>query len=114
MSLYSAETVADTPNDTVMLQRSLDRTRLDFGLQLHPKQLSLPGDELKMMRILRYERTSIAQIDWLHADYGALYLACAALYEPNCQRTAPRHAAGMEDSQWSDWPQPIGPTGCHS
>ncbi|WP_312760104.1 hypothetical protein [Pantoea brenneri] len=75
MSLYSAETLADTPGAPDLLQRGLDRTRLDLGMQITPQQLHLPQAELKMVRMLRYERTSIAQIAWLQADFGPLALS---------------------------------------
>jgi len=74
MSLYSAETLADVDSAPAILQRGLDRTRLDIGLTLNQQQLALRGAELKMVRILRYETTSIAQIAWLHADYGPMAL----------------------------------------
>lgn len=99
MSLYSAETLADTLNDAAMLQRGLDRTRLDLGLQLHPQQLHLPGAELKMVRILRYERTSIAQIAWLHADYGPMALCISpAPHVTNPITREQRH--GMQLAWW--------------
>ncbi|AWP35355.1 hypothetical protein IB221_19250 [Pantoea sp. PNT01] len=99
MSLYSAETLADTPNDAAMLQRGLDRTRLDLGLELHPQQLRLPGAELKMVRILRYERTSIAQIAWLHADYGPMALCISpAPQDSNPITQEQRH--GMQLAWW--------------
>lgn len=99
MSLYSAETLADTPNDAAMLQRGLERTRLDLGLQLNPQQLRLPGAELKMVRILRYERTSIAQIAWLDADYGPMALCISpAPQESNPITQEQRH--GMQLAWW--------------
>jgi anti-sigma factor RsiW len=99
MSLYSAETLADTPNDTAMLQRGLERTRLDLGLQLHPQQLHLPGAELKMVRILRYERTSIAQIAWLHADYGPMAL-CISPAPQDTNPIAREQRHGMQLAWW--------------
>ncbi|MGD9427043.1 anti-sigma factor family protein [Pantoea sp. NSTU24] len=100
MSLYSAETLADLPDDGVLLQKGLDRTRLDLGLQLHPQQLRLPGAELKMVRILRYERTSIAQIAWLHADYGPMALCISpASHGPEPIARERRH--GMELAWWN-------------
>jgi len=99
MSLYSAETLADAPGDTVMLQRGLERTRLDLGLQLQPQQLHLPGAELKMVRILRYERTAIAQIAWLHADYGPMALCISpASHDANPIAREQRH--GMQLAWW--------------
>ena len=100
MSLYSAETLADTPNDAAMLQRGLDRTRLDLGLQLHPQQLHLPGAELKMVRILRYERTSISQIAWLHADYGPMAL-CISPAKQDTNPIAREQRHGMQLAWWA-------------
>ncbi|WP_313655961.1 hypothetical protein [Pantoea sp.] len=100
MSLYSAETLADLPDDAAILQKGLDRVRLDSGLQLHPQQLRLPGAELKMVRILRYERTSITQIAWLHADYGPMALCISpAPHGPDAIAYERRH--GMELAWWN-------------
>lgn len=78
MSLYSTETLVDTDSAAPVLKRGLARTAQDLGLQLDEQQLMLPGAELKMVRILRYERTSIAQIAWLHHDYGPMALCISA------------------------------------
>ncbi|MGS4678625.1 anti-sigma factor family protein [Enterobacter soli] len=78
MSLYSTETLVDADSAAPVLKRGLARTAQDLGLQLDEQQLMLPGAELKMVRILRYESTSIAQIAWLHHDYGPMALCISA------------------------------------
>ncbi|WP_448310760.1 anti-sigma factor family protein [Pantoea sp. PGP6] len=101
MSLYSAETLADTPGDPDLLQRGLDRTRLDLGLQITQQQLHLPQAELKMVRMLRYERTSIAQIAWLHADFGPLALCISP--ETQASHVVQREQRhGMQLAWWAD------------
>lgn len=74
MSLYSAETLLDADSSVSALQRGLVRTAQDIGLQVNEQQLVLQGAELKMVRMLRYDSTSIAQIAWMHADYGPMAL----------------------------------------
>ena len=74
MSLYSVETLLDMDSAPHVLQRGLERAAQDIGLQLQASQLILHGAELKMVRILRYETTSIAQIAWINADYGPMAL----------------------------------------
>jgi len=74
MSLYSVETLLDMNAASPVLQRGLARAAQDIGLQLAESQLSLRGAELKMIRMLRYDATSIAQIAWLNADYGPMAL----------------------------------------
>lgn len=74
MSLYSAETLLDADNSASALQRGLVRTAQDIGLQTNERQLVLPGAELKMVRMLRYDSTSIAQIAWMHEDFGPMAL----------------------------------------
>lgn len=74
MSLYSAETLLDADNSPAALQHGLARTAQDIGLRLNTLQLSLPDAELKMVRMLRYDSTSIAQIAWIHAEYGPMAL----------------------------------------
>ncbi len=67
MSLYSAETLLDMDSSSAMLSRGLARTAQDIGLTLTEDQLVVSGAELKMVRMLRYDSTSIAQIAWMHA-----------------------------------------------
>lgn len=74
MSLYSVETLLDMDSAPHVLQRGLERAAKDIGLQLQASQLILHGAELKMVRMLRYETTSIAQIAWINADYGPMAL----------------------------------------
>lgn len=80
MSLYSVETLLDMDSAPHVLQRGLERAAQDIGLQLQASQLILHGAELKMVRMLRYETTSIAQIAWINADYGPMAL-CISLTE---------------------------------
>ncbi|HDR2459763.1 anti-sigma factor family protein [Enterobacter ludwigii] len=74
MSLYSVETLLDMDSAPHVLLRGLERAAQDIGLQLQASQLILHGAELKMVRMLRYETTSIAQIAWINADYGPMAL----------------------------------------
>lgn len=65
----------------------------------YPQQLRIAGAELNMVRILRYERTSIAQIAWLHADYGPMALCISpALHDTNPIAREQRH--GMQLAWW--------------
>ncbi|TKY83883.1 hypothetical protein R0L47_07695 [Pectobacterium polonicum] len=84
MSLYSAETLLDADNSAQALQRGLSRTAENIGLQLNTPQLALHGAELKMVRLLSYDNTSIAQITWMHAEYGPMALCIS----PERQATA--------------------------
>lgn len=82
MSLYSAETLLDTDSSPAALQHGLARTAQDIGLRLHAQQLALPDAELKMVRMLRYDSTSIAQIAWFHAEYGPMALCISPDEQP--------------------------------
>ncbi|RAR69614.1 anti-sigma factor RsiW [Pantoea ananatis] len=82
MSLYSAETLLDADNSPAALQHGLARTAQDIGLHLNTQQLSLPDAELKMVRMLRYDSTSIAQIAWIHAEYGPMALCISPDAQP--------------------------------
>ncbi|WKV50973.1 anti-sigma factor family protein [Dickeya fangzhongdai] len=84
MSLYSAETLLDMDSSASALARGLARTAQDIGIHLSEQQLSIQGAELKMVRMLRYDSTSIAQIAWMHADYGPMALCIS----PEQQRSA--------------------------
>ncbi|MCG3100934.1 hypothetical protein MAQ58_15975 [Enterobacter sp. DRP3] len=74
MSLYSVETLLDMDSAPPVLQHGLERAAQDIGMKLRMSQLTLHGAELKMVRMLRYETTSIAQIAWINADYGPMAL----------------------------------------
>ncbi|HDS7828833.1 TPA: hypothetical protein RSS91_003305 [Klebsiella pneumoniae] len=82
MSLYSAETLLDADSSPSALQRGLTRTAQDIGLQVNEQQLVLSEAELKMVRMLRYDSTSIAQIAWMHADYGPMALCISPDGQP--------------------------------
>jgi hypothetical protein len=45
-----------------------------------------------MVRILRYERTSIAQIAWLHNDYGPMALCISATEQGKTTRSGGKTA----------------------
>ena len=94
MSLYSAETLLDADHSPAALQHGLARTAQDIGLHLHTQQLTLPDAELKMVRMLRYDSTSIAQIAWIHAEYGPMALCIS----PDAHPTS----TGLEREQRHD------------
>ena len=110
MSLYSVETLLDMDSAPHVLQRGLERAAQDIGLQLQASQLILHGAELKMVRMLRYETTSIAQIAWINADNGAVYLPGRADNDSRSTGTAARHEPGVVAesgiSVCADRPQP--------
>lgn len=74
MSLYSAETLADINVTPQALQNGLNRMQQDIGLRLQQGEVELPEAELKSVRMLRYDSTSIAQMAYLHASYGPMAL----------------------------------------
>ncbi|QKJ85169.1 hypothetical protein PMPD1_0186 [Paramixta manurensis] len=74
MSLYSTETLADIDATPTAIQRGLNRMHQDLGLSLADQTIQVPGTELKSVRMLRYDSTSIAQIAYLHPDYGPMAL----------------------------------------
>lgn len=79
MSLYSAETLLDIDNSQPVIARGIARTAEDIGLKVSEQQLMLHNAELKMVRMLRYDSTSIAQIVWMHADFGPMALCISPL-----------------------------------
>lgn len=74
MSLYSAETLADINVTPQALQNGLNRMQQDIGLRLQQAEVEIPEAELKSVRMLRYDSTSIAQMAYLHASYGPMAL----------------------------------------
>lgn len=101
MSLYSAETLTDVDSSSAMLSRGLTRTAQDIGLTLSQTQLAIPGAELKMVRMLRYDSTSIAQIAWMHAEYGPMALCISPLRPASGTRDiAEEKRHGMHIAWW--------------
>lgn len=82
MSLYSTETLLDADSSPSTLQHGLARVAQDIGLNTNLQQLALQGAELKMVRMLRYDSTSIAQITWMHADFGPMALCISPQSHP--------------------------------
>lgn len=100
MSLYSAETLLDMDSSPAVIQRGLARTVEDIGLPLNQRQLILPGAELKMVRMLRYERTAIAQIAWIHAAYGPMALCISPADSPGGGKVSTEQRYGMNLAWW--------------
>lgn len=100
MSLYSAETLLDMDSSSAMLARGLARTAQDIGLTLTEEQLVVSGAELKMVRMLRYDSTSIAQIAWMHAEYGPMALCISPQRSGNRSDIAHEKRHGMHIAWW--------------
>ncbi|UJD95771.1 hypothetical protein FS593_16440 [Lelliottia amnigena] len=101
MSLYSAETLLDLDSSPSVLQKGLARTAQDIGLHVNEQQLALQSAELKMVRILRYESTSIAQIAWIHADYGPMALCISPLEQKSRTEITRETRHGMNVVWWN-------------
>lgn len=102
MSLYSVETLLDMDSATPVLQRGLERAAQDIGVKLQLSQLSLQGAELKMVRMLRYETTSIAQIAWISADYGPMALCISPVEEKTTASLQQEKRHSMNLVWWQD------------
>ena len=101
MSLYSAETLLDLDSSPSVLQKGLARTAQDIGLHVNEEQLALQSAELKMVRILRYESTSIAQIAWIHTDYGPMALCISPLEQKGRTEITRETRHGMNVAWWN-------------
>jgi anti-sigma factor RsiW len=102
MSLYSVETLLDMDSATPVLQRGLERAAQDIGMKLHMSQLVLQGAELKMVRMLRYETTSIAQIAWINADYGPMALCISPVEEKTAASLRQEQRHSMNLAWWQE------------
>ena len=102
MSLYSVETLLDMDSAAPVLQRGLERAAQDIGMKLTMSQLILRGAELKMVRMLRYETTSIAQIAWLNADYGPMALCISPVDEKATASLRQEQRHSMNLAWWQD------------
>lgn len=102
MSLYSVETLLDMDSAAPVLQRGLERAAQDIGMKLTMPQLILRGAELKMVRMLRYETTSIAQIAWIDADYGPMALCISPVDEKTTAALRQEQRHSMNLAWWQD------------
>ena len=102
MSLYSVETLLDMDSATPVLQRGLERAAQDIGMRLNLSQLTLQGAELKMVRMLRYETTSIAQIAWINADYGPMALCISPVNEKTTVSLQQEQRHSMNLAWWQE------------
>ena len=100
MSLYSAETLLDADSSPTALQRGLARTAQDIGLNVKVAQLALNGAELKMVRMLRYDSTSIAQIAWMDAEYGPMALCISPERHAQTRALTPENRHDMHLVWW--------------
>ena len=102
MSLYSVETLLDMDSALPVLQRGLERAAQDIGMKLQMSQLTLQGAELKMVRMLRYETTSIAQIAWINANYGPMALCISPVDEKTTASLQQEQRHSMNLVWWQD------------
>jgi anti-sigma factor RsiW len=102
MSLYSVETLLDIDSAAPVLQRGLERAAQDIGMKLNMSQLTLQGAELKMVRMLRYETTSIAQVAWINADYGPMALCISPVDEKTTASLRQEQRHSMNLVWWHD------------
>ncbi|HDR2782729.1 TPA: hypothetical protein QCJ60_002030 [Enterobacter sichuanensis] len=102
MSLYSVETLLDMDSAAPVLQRGLERAAQDIGIKLQMAQLTLQGSELKMVRMLRYETTSIAQVAWINADYGPMALCISPVDETTTASLRQEQRHTMNLAWWQD------------
>ncbi|MDN8598382.1 hypothetical protein Q0A17_02970 [Citrobacter sp. S2-9] len=103
MALYSVETLLDMDSSAPVLQRGLARTAQDIGLQLREQQLELQGAELKMVRMLRYDKMPIAQIAWVHVDYGPMALCISPQEAGSSTEITHETRHSMNIAWWSRW-----------
>ena len=92
--------MADVDNSPAMLDRGLRRSAQDTGLLLERRQLALPEAELKMVRMLRYESTSITQILWLHTGYGPVALCISPAARQSASPPQNEQRQGMNLRWW--------------
>ncbi|MEQ9885729.1 hypothetical protein [Pectobacterium zantedeschiae] len=102
MSLYSAKTLLDADSSAQTLQSGLSRTAQDIGLPLNEQQLMLHDAELKMVRLLSYDNTSIAQITWMHAKYGPMALCISPDHQATATALKNEQRHDMQVVWWRD------------
>lgn len=74
----------------------------EYQAALNLSQLTLQGAELKMVRMLRYETTSIAQIAWINADYGPMALCISPVDEKRAVSRQQEQRHSMTLAWWQE------------
>lgn len=100
MSLYSPETLVDVDSSAPVIDRSLARTAQTLGLRLNVQQLTLKDAELKSVRLLRYDDTSIVQIAWEHSAYGPMALCVSRENHDGATPVQGEQRHGMNLAWW--------------
>ncbi|WP_017906889.1 anti-sigma factor family protein [Pseudomonas asplenii] len=74
MTLYTAQTLDDLPDDEGSQRAQLRTLDKGLGLKLEPSQVLLPGAQLKRAQLLEYDNEPIAQLAYLDPQHGPLAL----------------------------------------
>jgi len=74
LTLYSADTLANIPDDDTMRQRELDSLRSRLALNLSAQKAAVPGLTFKRAQLFEYEGRPLGQIAYLDPDSGPVAL----------------------------------------
>jgi anti-sigma factor RsiW len=99
--LYTPETFANTSDDWALQTRELQTVGQAIGLHLAPKIIVLSDLTFKQARILQYDSTPIAEIDYLDPYNGPLSLCIMPSNEPR-SLPQPEIRRGLNVSYWND------------
>jgi hypothetical protein len=99
--LYTPETFANTPVDWEIQRRELQTVGHALGLGLTPKIGEVSGLNFKQARLLQYDSTPIAEIDYLDPYNGPLSFCIMPSNEPRLSPQAEMRR-GLNVSYWND------------
>lgn len=99
--LYTPETLLNLPDDPALRARELATVGGAIGLRLEPESVELADIALKQAQILRYDKTPLAEINYLDPHYGPMTLC---IIPSSLPAAAPRSEIrrGLNVSYWND------------
>jgi hypothetical protein len=101
VKLYTPQTLSNIPDDPALRARELAEVGNIIGLKLSPKAVELPGIVLKRSRILEYDTTPLAEINYLDANGSPMALCIVPSSQPaKGLHVEVRH--GLNIAFWND------------
>lgn len=101
MSLYTAETLADVPDDAAVMERELAAVADRLGLGLTLDRIALPDLQFKRAQLYGYDGKPLAQLAYLDPEFGPLaFCIFADGEESEARRTEQR--LGLNIVYWAD------------
>ncbi|MCB8876997.1 anti-sigma factor family protein [Acidisoma silvae] len=99
--LYTPETFANVSDDIALQTRQLQAVGNAMSLRLDPQAIAYAGLQFKQAQLLHYDRTPIAELNYLDPRYGPMSLCIMpSTAAPSAPEAETRR--GLNVSYWND------------